>query len=39
MRFMVDAGIEADYELDRPVWQEAGRHFANYAKRRRESGR
>jgi predicted nucleic acid-binding protein len=38
MRFMADAGIEADYELDQPVWQEAGRHFANYAKRRRDSG-
>lgn len=38
LRFMADVGIEADFEIDRPVWHEAGRQFANYAKRRRDSG-
>jgi predicted nucleic acid-binding protein len=35
--FLVDTGIEADFELQRDVWLEAGSRFAQYAKRRRRT--
>ncbi len=35
--FLADTGIVVDFELQQPVWLEAGRRFARYAKRRRRS--
>jgi len=35
--FLADTGIMVDFELQQPVWLEAGRRFARYAKRRRRS--
>lgn len=35
--FITDTGIVLDFTLDEPVWLEAGRRFARYAKRRRQS--
>jgi predicted nucleic acid-binding protein len=35
--FLADTGIDVDFEFQRPVWLEAGRRFARYAKRRRKS--
>ena len=38
-RFLADTGIDIDFEFERPVWLEAGRRFARYAKRRRKVAR
>ena len=35
--FLADTGIEVDFEFRQPVWLEAGRRFARYAKRRRRT--
>jgi len=35
--FLADTGIVVDFEFQQPVWLEAGRRFARYAKRRRRS--
>jgi predicted nucleic acid-binding protein len=35
--FLADTGITVDSAFERPVWVEAGRRFARYAKRRRRS--
>ena len=35
--FLTDTGIDVDFEFPQPVWLEAGRRFARYAKRRRRS--
>jgi predicted nucleic acid-binding protein len=35
--FLDDPDIVVDFELQQPVWLEAGRRFARYAKRRRRS--
>ena len=35
--FLVDTGITVDFELQPKVWFEAGRRFASYANRRRQS--
>jgi hypothetical protein len=35
--FLADTGIDVDFEFQQPVWLEAGRRFARYAKRRRRS--
>lgn len=37
--FLADTGITVDFEFQQPVWVEAGRRFARYAKRRRRSER
>lgn len=37
--FLADTGIDVDFEFQQPVWLEAGRRFARYAKRRRKSAR
>lgn len=37
--FLADTGIAVDFEFGKPVWVEAGRRFARYAKRRRRSAR
>ena len=37
--FLDDTGILIDFVFPRPVWVEAGRRFARYAKRRRRSTR
>lgn len=37
--FLADTGIAIDFEFEKRVWVEAGRRFANYAKRRRRSAR
>lgn len=37
--FLADTGIDVDFEFQRPVWLEAGRRFARYAKRRRKTAR
>src|SRR6266852_935013 len=37
--FLTDTGIDVDFEFPQPVWQEAGRRFARYAKRRRGTAR
>jgi predicted nucleic acid-binding protein len=36
-QFLADTGIDIDFLLERPVWLEAGRRFAQYAMRRRKS--
>jgi len=36
-RFLADTGIDVDFEFKQPVWLEAGRRFARYAKRRRSA--
>ncbi|HEX3443246.1 MAG TPA: type II toxin-antitoxin system VapC family toxin [Chthoniobacterales bacterium] len=36
-RFLADTGIDVDFEFQQPVWLEAGRRFARYAKRRRRN--
>jgi predicted nucleic acid-binding protein len=36
-RFLADTGIDVDFEFRRPVWLEAGKRFARYAKRRRSA--
>jgi predicted nucleic acid-binding protein len=33
--FLADTGIAVDFEFEKPVWVEAGRRFARYAKRQR----
>jgi predicted nucleic acid-binding protein len=38
-KFISDTGMVLDFELDQEVWLEAGRRFARYAKRRRQSTR
>ena len=35
--FLADSGVAVDFELQESVWVEAGRRFARYAKRRRQS--
>lgn len=35
--FLADTGITVDFAFEQPVWVEAGRRFARYAKRRRRS--
>lgn len=35
--FLADTGIDVDFEFQQPVWLEAGRRFARYAKRRRRT--
>ena len=35
--FLSDTGVVVDFEIQRPVWAEAGRRFARYANRRRRS--
>ena|SRR5207253_1847583 len=35
--FLADTSIAVEFEFQRPVWVEAGRRFANYARRRRRS--
>lgn len=35
--FLVDVGIEVDFNLDEAIWSESGRRFALYAARRRAS--
>ncbi len=35
--FLADTGVAIDFEFQQPVWLEAGRRFARYAKRRRRS--
>lgn len=35
--FLADTGVAVDFELQEPVWLEAGRRFARYAKRRRRT--
>jgi predicted nucleic acid-binding protein len=37
--FLADTGVAVDFEFRQPVWLEAGRRFARYAKRRRCSTR
>jgi predicted nucleic acid-binding protein len=37
-RFLSDTGITVDFQLDEPVWVDAGRRFARYAGHRRKSG-
>jgi predicted nucleic acid-binding protein len=37
--FLADTGILVDFVFPQPVWLEAGRRFARYAKRRRRSAR
>jgi predicted nucleic acid-binding protein len=37
--FLADTGIVVDFEFKEPVWIEAGRRFARYAKRRRRTAR
>jgi predicted nucleic acid-binding protein len=37
--FLADTGITVDFEFQQPVWVEAGRRFARYAKQRRRSAR
>lgn len=37
-RFLSDTGITVDFQLDEPVWVDAGRRFAWYAGHRRKSG-
>jgi predicted nucleic acid-binding protein len=37
--FLAETGIAVDFEFEKPVWIEAGRRFAHYAKRRRRSSR
>jgi len=37
--FLADTGIAVDFAFQQPVWVEAGRRFARYAKRRRRSAR
>jgi predicted nucleic acid-binding protein len=37
-RFLSDTGVTVDFQLDEPVWVEAGRRFARYAGHRRKSG-
>jgi predicted nucleic acid-binding protein len=36
--FLANTGIVVDFELQQPVWLEAGRRFARYTKRRRKTG-
>ena len=36
-RFLGSTGIVVDYQLDAAVWTEAGKRFAHYAARRRQS--
>ena len=36
-RFLADTGIVVDLKFEQPVWLEAGRRFARYAKRRRKT--
>ena len=38
-QFLADTGIVVDFELQKPVWLEAGRRFARYAKQRRKTSR
>lgn len=38
-QFLSDTGVMVDFELEKAVWEEAGRRFARYARRRRRSGR
>lgn len=38
-QFLADTGIVVDFEFQQPVWLEAGRRFARYAKRRRKQAR
>ncbi len=35
--FLTQTRVEVDFAIDEPVWREAGRKFAEYASRRRES--
>lgn len=35
--FLADTGVTVDFAFQQPVWVEAGRRFARYAKRRRRS--
>lgn len=37
--FLSDTGILVEFEFEKPIWLEAGRRFARYAKRRRRSTR
>ncbi len=37
--FLSDTGIFVDFDFQQPVWLEAGRRFARYAKRRRRAAR
>jgi hypothetical protein len=37
-RFLSDTSITVDFQLDEPVWVDAGRRFARYAGHRRKSG-
>ncbi len=37
-RLLEDTGIDVDFELSDVVWLEAGLQYAEYAKRRRDSG-
>ena len=35
--FLVDTGIDVDFEFQQSLWLEAGRRFARYARRRRRT--
>ena len=37
--FLSDTGILVEFEFEQQIWLEAGRRFARYAKRRRQSTR
>jgi hypothetical protein len=37
-KFLASTRVEVDFLIDEPVWREAARHFAEYARRRRKSG-
>ncbi|MEX2535542.1 MAG: PIN domain-containing protein [Trueperaceae bacterium] len=37
-QFLVDTGIDVDFQLSEAVWRGAGEAFASYAERRRDSG-
>ena len=37
--FFADTGIAVDFEFQQPLWLDAGRRFARYAKRRRSAHR
>lgn len=38
-QFLHDVGIRVEYDLSEEVWRRSGAAFANYAERRRNSGR
>ncbi|MFZ0284006.1 MAG: type II toxin-antitoxin system VapC family toxin [Terriglobales bacterium] len=36
-RFLLETGIQVDYNLEKDIWDEAGKAFTAYAERRRRS--